>query len=200
MTVSPPMTCNIDVDPDMFDELAGILRSQLDGEGTRLFLFHRRKPAAPDSEQRAHLLGLVKKLIDDLLHQPAEITSLHLIDCSGDDECLHSDLLLLAEILQSSSEVLEPDTTADVVLMDYVVRQDEGAGSPLGDVTVRSLGDASVVEDRMVQALQALDDLDPNVGLRSLTFSEQEIASFMDDVMRQLKADLPNTFSETRLQ
>jgi len=184
------MMCNIDVDPDMFEELARIFRTQVDGDGTRLFLFHQRKSAAPDSKQRANLLELERKQIKDMLHYPGEINSLYLIDCCGNEACLHSDLSLLADMLQLLSEILGQDTTADVLLMDYVVRQDEATGCSLSDVTVRSLRDPSVVEGRMAQAVQALNDLDPNVDLGALTFSEQEIVSFMDDVMRWLKDDL----------
>lgn len=178
---------NIDLEAGLFDRLALQIREEIGVDpGIRILLLHRRKPEPVSHGQRNAVLAAVKGLAQDLGHDRSEADALFVLDCGPAEEgCVHSDLSLLADIMQELAKGLEVDLNADVVLIDYVMQGDEGS-SALGDIDVRSLRDPSVLEDRTAQALAGLD---PNVDLDALAFSEQEIYALVDDVMSRLKDD-----------
>lgn len=188
---------NIDVDQDVFEELSSYLRTQTDADDTQLFLFHQRKSTVMDDIQLVNLLETVKSHTDLLAQQCATISSISLIDCCGKNVSLHSDFSLLAEIMTLLSSSLEPDASAEVLLLDYNVLGDKHNSISHDEITFRNVLDPSILEDTAAQAVQELDELANSIDLSAISVSEQDISLIMEKLIHQMQDNYPNANAES---
>ncbi len=195
---------NFDVDPRLFKHLAYQVEASLHTEvlghdtaseplGRFLFLFHQRKPGPISEDQRDAVLSAASKVFDgaDGLYEGGG--TLFLIDCGVlADDGVHSDLSLLADMTQQLARHVGADMNMDIILIDH---EWEGDDQAFGRIFVRRLSDPSVVQNKIMQAMEALVDVAPDVP----NLSKEDIDAVLDDVMARLREDLPpEIVEETR--
>lgn len=182
-------TVNIDLDLNVFDELRSYLTTQVEEDPTQLFLFHQRKRTMTDVEQEASILETIKLEIENLQRQSISINTVYLLDCCGAMTCVHSDNLLLAEVTALLSQILDPDASADIVLVDYIEPVEKDDQFILRDISLRNIFDPSVVEDSTVQAFQELERSNPDFQLEADKVTEENIKLIVENVILQLQND-----------
>ena len=195
--MNPDNARNIDLDPRVYEKLTSIMGDEVDCDDKQFFLFHRRKPEMIDAEQRANVLESARRQIDQLRQVFGNIGSVHLVDCCGEQQVLHSDLSLLADLTALLSSALEPDATASVVLMDYFAPIDAATDFSSTDIEVRGLFDSDVTEEKVARALQEIDDIDPTVDPGTFALPEKDLELIIEGAIQAMRDALPDDLPDT---
>jgi hypothetical protein len=183
---------NIDVEPKTYEVLSNILKMNNAGDETNLLLLHQRKADLMDNEHRAQLLKLVSVQMDQLQNISAKIKSVHLVDCGDAANTLHTEFALLGDLITLISQAFERDVTANVVLLDYTLPQDESSELIDSQIEIRNLLDPSVDADRIDQTIQVMENVRAKMNPDAVEAFDKDLRLGLEALVGRFQADSVN--------
>lgn len=185
------MILNIDLEGNEFFALAKTMEQSIDDHSDNLYLLFQRKSGPILEEKKALIFEKLCQHSSEIKHENMKYESIYLIDFGCDSTAIHSDMVLLSEILQRIVSDFGEDLKADVILMDIAANGKIGNDNQYStdEITVRSLFDDSVRNEtanyyeNMLMSIPNIDAEETGLGI---ALSEEKTAELALILQKQL--------------